>query len=153
MRLPVGVLVLSLSLVAPCAAGAQSMSSSDSSRVGASATVSAGSMPAPALDVAPQESPTVADRRPASEARVDASLAGAPLIGLRAGVHARDAAPAGQPFVAPTAQRANLGEARAMMVVGVAGLIAGAVIGDTPGQIIMVGGAVIGLIGLYEYLK
>jgi hypothetical protein len=40
-----------------------------------------------------------------------------------------------------------------MMVVGVAALIAGAIIGETPGTIIMVGGAVIGLIGLYHYLQ
>ena len=40
-----------------------------------------------------------------------------------------------------------------MMVVGVAALIAGAIIGDTPGTIIMVGGAVIGLVGLYSYLQ
>jgi hypothetical protein len=39
------------------------------------------------------------------------------------------------------------------MVVGVAALIAGAIIGDTPGQIVMIGGAVIGLIGLYDYLQ
>jgi hypothetical protein len=44
-------------------------------------------------------------------------------------------------------------QARAMMIVGVAGLIAGAIIGDTPGTIIMVGGTVVGLIGLYEYLQ
>ena len=40
-----------------------------------------------------------------------------------------------------------------MMIVGVAGLIAGALIGDTPGTVIMVGGAVIGLVGLYDYLQ
>jgi hypothetical protein len=50
-------------------------------------------------------------------------------------------------------QRAGLGQPMAMMVVGGAALLAGAIIGDTPGTIIMIGGAVIGLIGLYEYLQ
>ena len=40
-----------------------------------------------------------------------------------------------------------------MMIVGGAALIVGAVIGDTPGTIIMVGGAVVGLVGLYQYLQ
>jgi hypothetical protein len=80
------------------------------------------------------------------------SVAGAPANGLRAGVHARETQRASQPAVA-VAGRAGLGQSQAMMVVGVGALIAGAIIGDTPGTIIMVGGAVIGLIGLYQYLQ
>lgn len=77
---------------------------------------------------------------------------GAPLTGLRAGVHARETRRPDRPnAIAP--EHANLGQARAMMIVGAAGLIAGAIIGDTPGTIVMVGGAVIGLIGLYDYLQ
>ena len=41
----------------------------------------------------------------------------------------------------------------AMMIVGGAALIVGAIIGDTPGTIIMVGGAGVGLYGLYKYLE
>ena len=41
----------------------------------------------------------------------------------------------------------------AMMIVGGAALLVGAIIGDTPGQIIMVGGAGVGLYGLYKYLE
>lgn len=44
-------------------------------------------------------------------------------------------------------------QSRAMMIVGGAALIVGAIIGDTPGTIVMVGGAVVGLIGLYDYLQ
>lgn len=55
--------------------------------------------------------------------------------------------------VSPAASGGNLGQAKAMMIVGVAALLAGAVIGDTPGTIIMIGGAVVGLVGLYEYLQ
>jgi len=80
------------------------------------------------------------------------ALLGAPMTGLRAGVHLRETKRPDQPTMLPP-QHANLGQARAMMVVGVAALIAGAIIGDTPGTIVMVGGAVIGLIGLYDYLQ
>ncbi|MBA3889222.1 MAG: hypothetical protein H0X64_01715 [Gemmatimonadaceae bacterium] len=47
----------------------------------------------------------------------------------------------------------GLGQSRALMFVGLATLIAGAVIGDEAGTIIMVAGAGIGLWGLYQYLK
>ena len=113
---------------------------------------------APALATAADSTPAPADSvfRAASLAEMPlatsgAPTSGAPMTGLRAGVHARETARPAQPLVA--APPANLGQARAMMVVGVAGLIAGAIIGDTPGTIIMVGGTVIGLIGLYEYLQ
>jgi len=77
---------------------------------------------------------------------------GASLVGLRAGVHAKETARPNHPTAA-AASHANLGQARAMMIVGVAALVAGAIIGDTPGTVIMVGGAVIGLVGLYDYLQ
>lgn len=51
------------------------------------------------------------------------------------------------------ARDGNVGQAKAMMIVGAAAFLAGAVIGDTPGTIIMVGGAVVGLVGLYDYLQ
>jgi hypothetical protein len=82
---------------------------------------------------------------------VSKSVAGASLVGLRAGVHAQETSRPNQPSF--QASHANLGQARAMMVVGVAALIAGAIIQGTPGTIIMVGGAVVGLLGLYEYLQ
>lgn len=81
----------------------------------------------------------------------DPSVAGAPLTGMRAGMHARETARPDQPTLA--ANRAGLGQARALMIVGVAALVAGAIIGGTPGTVVMVGGAVIGLIGLYDYLQ
>ena len=78
-------------------------------------------------------------------------VTGATLTGLRAGVHARETARPTEPV--RFARTTNQNQARAMMIVGVAALIAGAIIGDTPGTIIMVGGTVVGLIGLYEYLQ
>jgi hypothetical protein len=47
----------------------------------------------------------------------------------------------------------GLGEARAMMIVGGAAFVAGALIGGDAGTLVMVGGAAVGLYGLYEYLK
>jgi uncharacterized membrane protein YiaA len=41
----------------------------------------------------------------------------------------------------------------AMMIVGGAALVVGAVIGGQAGTIVMVGGAVIGLVGLWNYLQ
>ena len=77
---------------------------------------------------------------------------GAALTGLRAGVHTRETVVLNKPVMAAAATR-NLGQARAMMVVGLAALISGAVIGGDAGTIIMVGGTVVGLIGLYDYLQ
>ena len=107
----------------------------------------------PALATAVDSTPQTADSvfRAAPVAEMPRATSGAPMTGLRAGVHAFETARPAQPSL--TAAPANLGQARAMMVVGVAGLIAGAIIGDTPGTIIMVGGTVIGLVGLYEYLQ
>lgn len=87
---------------------------------------------------------------PAAEPRNDRTV-GASLTGLRAGVHQQETARPNQPVL--FARRAPESQAKAMMIVGVAALIAGAIIGDTPGTIIMVGGTVVGLIGLYEYIQ
>jgi len=50
-------------------------------------------------------------------------------------------------------QSAGVGQAGAMMIVGGAAILVGALIGGDPGTVIMVGGAVVGLIGLYKYLQ
>ena len=52
-------------------------------------------------------------------------------------------------------QRRNvgLGQAEAMMIVGGAAVLVGAVVGGDAGDIIMIGGAIIGLVGLYKYLQ
>lgn len=76
---------------------------------------------------------------------------GASVNGLRSAAHTRETN--GPLVVTAAAQRANLGQAQALMIVGAAALITGAIIGDDPGTIIMVGGAVVGLYGLYQYLQ
>ena len=50
-------------------------------------------------------------------------------------------------------KRAGYGQPVALMVVGGAALLSGLIIGDGAGTAIAVGGAVIGLYGLYEYLQ
>lgn len=78
---------------------------------------------------------------------------GAPMTGLRSGIHSAESQRPAQPNATAAATRAGLGQARAMMIVGVAAMIAGGVIGGDPGTIIMIGGAVIALIGLYDFLQ
>jgi hypothetical protein len=57
---------------------------------------------------------------------------------------------------APTAPRMaaqGMGQAAALMIVGFGALLVGAIIGGDAGTIFMVGGAIVGLAGLYQYLK
>lgn len=56
------------------------------------------------------------------------------------------------PLEMTTMRRPARGSGVGLMILGGAALITGAIIGDTPGTIIMVGGAVVGLYGLYVYL-
>jgi len=44
-------------------------------------------------------------------------------------------------------------ENKALMIVGASGLIVGGIIGGHSGTVIMVGGTVVGLVGLWNYLK
>ena len=97
--------------------------------------------------------PNAVQPTPERETVTSSPTTGASMTGLRAGVHARETSRPNQPTMVEAGGRANLGQARAMMVVGVAALIAGAVIGGQAGTFIMVGGAVIGLVGLYDYLQ
>jgi hypothetical protein len=104
-----------------------------------------------AVDSAAVTTPVPDSASTPAVAATQRDVAGATLTGLRAGVHARETARPAQSV--RFARTTNRNQAQAMMIVGVAALIAGAIIGDTPGTIIMVGGTVVGLIGLYEYLQ
>ena len=59
----------------------------------------------------------------------------------------REAAPA------PMQQTANLGAPKAMMAVGAAAFVVGAIISGDVGTVFMVGGGVVGLYGLWKYLQ
>ena len=55
---------------------------------------------------------------------------------------------------APAAARnGSVGQPEALMIVGGAAILVGAVIGGDAGDIFMIGGAVVGLVGLYRYLQ
>lgn len=47
----------------------------------------------------------------------------------------------------------NVGKSRAMMGVGLAALIVGIIVGGDIGTIFMIGGGVLGLLGLYQYMR
>ena len=61
-----------------------------------------------------------------------------------------------QPAGAPTAMaaaRGGYGQPFALMIVGGAAVLTGLIIGGDAGHAIAIGGAVVGLIGLYQYLQ
>jgi len=68
-----------------------------------------------------------------------------------AAVGIRATATAFVPVPAPEPDR--VGRSPAMMIVGGAALLVGAVVGGKSGTIIMITGGVIGLVGLWNYLK
>lgn len=81
------------------------------------------------------------------------ALAG-PRVELSAtAVRAPVAAADGDAARAAAARRQNVGGPVALMIVGGAAIVLGAVIGGTAGTLFMVGGAVAALLGLYQYLQ
>jgi hypothetical protein len=74
----------------------------------------------------------------------------AAAVGFRVGDNKVDAST--KVTAAPLLAR-HQGQDVALMAVGVGAMIAGALIGDTPGTIILIGGAAMALFGLYHYLE
>jgi len=89
-------------------------------------------------------SPAVAQGAPALRA------SGAP-VAAQASVGVRKAKAVPAPLPAPP--RADTRQNRAMMIVGGAAMLTGAVVGSDAGTLISVGGAVVFLWGLYQYLQ
>src|SRR5688500_1722760 len=132
--------MIALALLAP-AARAQSAAVS---RQVAPAAVG---MPSPETPVAmpgsaqPDQAPS-REARPAAGPTVDAATAGV------------RPSPATAALVPGTAQQqGSFGRAETLMIVGGAAFVAGLIIGDDAGTIVMVSGAAIGLYGLYLYLQ
>ena len=71
----------------------------------------------------------------------------------RQAVGVRRASGAPLPLRNPAPFRADTRQNRALMIVGGAGLLTGLVIGGDAGTLISVGGAVVALWGLYQYLN
>lgn len=57
------------------------------------------------------------------------------------------------PVTSAPARRGGYGQPVALMVVGGAAFLTGLIIGDDAGTAIAIGGAVVGLVGLYQYLQ
>lgn len=105
---------------------------------------------APAVPAATEAAPVVS--RGANGAIATPQSNGPTLARATAGVRApRATVTAESPLPAPRREETN--QNRAMMIVGGAGLIIGAIIGDTAGTLVMVGSAGVGLWGLYKYLE
>ncbi len=113
--------------------------------------LAAGALLVPSVSRA-QAMPT--DRSP-SALVVTASVAGPigpTLDGATVGIrHSVDQAATAPANVGAAVQNGT--SSTALMIVGGAAFLAGAIIGDDAGTIIMVGGAAVGLYGLYLYLQ
>jgi len=99
--------------------------------------------PAAAQSISLAPSPVTAAVAPLAEPTTGPTLAAA-SVAVR---HAE------APVTATPARRAGYGQPVALMVVGGAAVLTGLIIGDDAGTAIAVGGAVVGLIGLYQYLQ
>ena len=105
-----------------------------------STVTSVSAVPAPAAE---PQAPTVAGP----------TLASASVAVRAASVEPQRLATTATPSNALPAARGGQGQPKTLMIVGGAAFLAGALIGDTAGTAIMIGGAGVGLYGLYLYLQ
>ncbi len=91
----------------------------------------------------------LAQSTPAAPAAADAAPAGPTMDAAAVGV--RHSAPATND--ATTQRRGGYGQPMALMIVGGAAVLVGLIIGGGAGTAIAIGGAVAGLVGLYQYLQ
>jgi hypothetical protein len=85
-------------------------------------------------------------------ASVPSPAAGPTLDGATVGIrHAAEQSVTSPTNATPAARRGD--DSTPLMIVGGAAFLAGAIIGGDAGTIIMVGGAAVGLYGLYLYLQ
>ena len=95
----------------------------------------------------------------AEEPQHAAAAVGPTVASASVAVRATDVEPQQQraatsePTNALPAARHSQGQPKTLMIVGGAAFLAGALIGDTAGTAIMIGGAGVGLYGLYLYLQ
>jgi cytochrome c biogenesis protein CcdA len=81
------------------------------------------------------------------------SVKGPTLQAASVGFHLNDAKVDASTKVTAAPIRRHEGQDVALMVVGVGAMIVGALVHDTAGTIIMIGGAAVALYGLYQYLE
>lgn len=104
----------------------------------------------PAAAAPTASSLALATQAPPSEVAAPTNSAGPTLDAARAGVTQQTSA---ELKTAAQARRRGMGQPVALMVVGGAALLTGLIIGGDAGTVIAVGGALVGLYGLYEYLQ
>lgn len=98
--------------------------------------------------------PVAADEPQRATAPIGPTVASASVAVRAAGVEQQQQRLAtSEPTNALPAASHSQGKPKTLMIVGGAAFLAGALIGDTAGTAIMVGGAGIGLYGLYLYLQ
>ena len=92
--------------------------------------------------------------RPAA-AGVEASreVAGPTRDGATVGVRAGTVVESSAPLLTAALQRPRTGQSKALMIVGGAALVTGLIIGGDAGALLAVGGAVVGLYGLYQFVR
>lgn len=101
---------------------------------------------------APVPSPAPASASAAAAAAPDSTPVGPAIASSSVAYH--PTASADSLALEPQRRRSQgFGTAGAMMIAGGAAVIVGLIIGDDVGTLIAVGGAVVGLYGLYMYLK
>jgi hypothetical protein len=100
-----------------------------------------------AVSVTPTATPVVARSAPDSSALLLPMSAPA-WTNVGAGVHVNASAVPVRQMLGPESSQSV-----AMMIVGGAGLLVGAVVGGKAGTTLMVGGGVLGLIGLWRYAR
>lgn len=110
----------------------------------AAAVVIAPDSGAATVSMVPATAPQATNASPVLAVASTPTLANA-AAGVR--IHA-DAAPLNAPL-----PRERVDRNPALMIVGGVALVAGSIIGGRTGTIIMVGGAVVGLVGLWNYLQ
>lgn len=106
--------------------------------------------PTPLDPAAVSTSPSVATPAVATSSVDQAAPAGPTLDGATVGFHRTNTQTVHGPVTVAATHSSN---STALMIVGGAAFLAGAVIGGDAGTIIMIGGAAVGLYGLYIYLQ
>ena len=97
--------------------------------------------------VTPSDAPVTPDSAPTS-----ASAPRGPTIdGARAGVTAPKSG--GQESAAFAPRNRSMGQPLALMLVGGAAVVVGILVGGSGGNVLAFGGAIVGLVGLYQFLR
>ena len=85
--------------------------------------------------------------------QLTATAAGPTLQSASVGFRVKDSKVNASTKVTAAPVRPRAGQDVALMAVGVGAMIVGALVGDTAGTIIIIGGAGVALFGLYHYLE